>query len=241
MPVAGPLSVSFNDLGMAALHDCGDFWSIVLTPCPGEFPRVMEMDKGLERATLWLRRDDHYADFVIASMTRIFFSQHIAANGALMVHASVVGCGDAAYMFMGKSGTGKSTHSRLWLESFTGFTLINDDCPMICKGSDGTYLVCGTPWSGKTPCWRDVCLPLKGIAKLRQAPANSFLPLEGVDAFVALLPGMSVMTADRDLYSSASLTAVDIVARVPVGLLECLPCRSAARLCRRSFMTDRPK
>lgn len=235
LPQSEPLTESFNDLGRAAIHDGGDVWIIVLTPCPAEPPRVMEMDKNLQRAALRLLCNDPWADFVIDSMARIFFSQHIALRGSLIVHASAVSFGGGAYIFMGKSGTGKSTHSRLWTDNFDGCSLINDDCPMIRPDGMGAYEVCGTPWSGKTVCWRDVCSPLKGIARLRQAPVNSFIPLTGVDAFVAFLPGMSVMTADRELYAAASSTALDIVASVPVGRLDCLPDREAAEVSRRAF------
>lgn len=244
LPQSAPLSESFNDLGRAAIHRIPSGWSIVLTPCPGEAPRVMEIDAALTSATLWLHGDaDPFADFVIDSMTRIFFSQAVALTGALMVHASVVMCSDdgKAYMFMGRSGTGKSTHSRLWLDTFADCSLLNDDCPLIIPGpAAGRYTVCGTPWSGKTHCWRDASLPLGGIARLRQAPANSFRPLSGVEAFVAFIPGMSVMTADSALYSLASSTALDLTAAVPVGILSCLPDADAARLCRRSLEAMQP-
>lgn len=235
MPQTAALSVSFNDLGRAAIHDGGTVWSIVLTPRPGEEPRVMEMDKDLRSATLRLRPSDRYADFVVDSMTRIFFSQAVALTGAIITHASVVGCGARAYMFMGRSGTGKSTHSRLWLDAFGDCTLINDDCPLVIPESDGGYTVCGTPWSGKTPCWRDESRRLAGIARLRQAPFNRFSPISGVDAFVAFIPGMSVMTCASALYSQASGTALALTSAVPVAMLDCLPDRGAALVCRRGF------
>lgn len=235
MPRSVHLSESFNDLGRAAIHDEGTAWSIVLTPRPGQEPRVMLMAKDLRSATLRLRPADAYADFVIDSMARILFSQAVARTGALMVHASAVGTADRAYIFMGKSGTGKSTHTRLWLNAFADCELLNDDCPLIVPNADGSYSVCGTPWSGKTPCWRNAALPLAGIARLRQAPANSFRRLDGVEAFVAFIPGMSVMTADNALYSHASGTALALTAAVPVAQLDCLPDAAAAHLCRSSF------
>lgn len=235
MPQTAALSVSFNDLGRAAIHDCGSVWCIVLTPRPGEKPRIMEMDKDLRRATLRMRPADPYADFVVDSMTRIFFSQAVALSGAVLTHASVVGCGDRAYMFMGRSGTGKSTHSRLWLDAFNDCTLINDDCPLVIPEPDGGYTVCGTPWSGKTACWRDEARRLAGIARLRQAPFNRFTPITGVDAFVAFIPGMSVMTCAHALYSQASGTALALTDAVPVAILDCLPDPDAARICRSGF------
>lgn len=238
-PVQGggePLSVACNDLGTTALYADGDSWLIALTPCPGEAPRHMEMSRTYTAATLWLNGPaDPFATFVIDSMTRIFFSQYAASRNALILHASVVVCDGRAFMFMGKSGTGKSTHSRLWLENFPSCTLLNDDCPMIIAGDDDTFLACGTPWSGKTPCWRDLRFPLGGIARLRQAPVNRFIPLAGIDSFVALIPGMSVMTSDERLYSDASSTVLRLVSAVPTGILECLPDGVAARLCREAL------
>lgn len=233
-PAGRPLSVSYNDLGKASLHDAGTEWCVALTPCPGQYPRLMHIDKGLRRAVIGLRADDSYADFVIDSMSRIFFSQFAASCGAIMVHASVVGCDSRAFLFMGKSGTGKSTHSRLWTETFTGCTLLNDDCPLITADDRG-ILVHGTPWSGKTPCWRKASLPLGGIARLRQAPVNRFTPLSGIEAFVAFIPGMSVMTSDKNLYSAASSTALTILDLTNTGILECLPDSDAAVTCRKAL------
>ena len=91
LPSSEPLSVSYNDLGKASLYEADDAWCIALTPRPGEEPRLMYIDKALTRATLWLHDADPYADFVIDSMTRIFFSQYAATRGGILLHASVVG------------------------------------------------------------------------------------------------------------------------------------------------------
>lgn len=237
LPDAEPLSVSYNDLGRAALYRIGSFWCVAVTPCPGEYPRLMTIDPSLHEATLTLDPADPYGNFTLDSMTRILFSQFAASEGALMLHASAVAVDGRAYLFMGSSGTGKSTHSRLWLREFPGSKLLNDDCPLVVPDPAGTgrFLVSGTPWSGKTPCWKNVALPLGGIARLRQAPANSFTPLSGIEAFIAFIPGMSVMTSDAALYSLASSTALTLLDTVPAGILSCLPDREAARLCHSSL------
>ena len=63
---------------------------------------------------------------------------------------------------MGKSGTGKSTHSRLWLENVPGATLLNDDNPIVRLTLVGA-IVYGSPWSGKTPCYKNESAPLAGV------------------------------------------------------------------------------
>lgn len=239
LPESKPLSATYNDLGLASLYDAGSHWCIALTPRPDEAPRLMMMDKDLCHASLWLDPADPFAAFVIDSMCRIFFSQYAATRCALMVHASVIAASGLAFLFMGKSGTGKSTHSRLWLECFSDADLLNDDCPMIETRPDGSFAVCGTPWSGKTPCWKQLSVPLGGIVRLRQALVNRFTPLAGVEAFVAFIPGMSVMTSDSSLYAEASTFALRLLDSVPVGILDCRPDRQAALLCRRSLSRPR--
>lgn len=229
------LSTSFNDLGEASLYDAGRCWAVALVPEPGDAPRIMTMSKDLRQATVWLREDDPRYDFVMDSMTRIFFSQYAATRRSLMLHASVVELDGKAYVFMGRSGIGKSTHSRLWAETFPGCRLLNDDCPLVVGGADGRFMVSGTPWSGKTPCFRNQMRPVAGIVQLRQAPANRFVPLEGISAFVSFIPGMSVMTPARELYSVATSTALELLDSVTTGILECRPDSEAARVCRHAL------
>lgn len=230
-----PLSTSCNDVGKASLYHDGDRWLVSLIPGPGQQPRIMTIDRDLRHACVNLQNDDPYAGFVIDSMARILFSQYAASRGSLMLHASVVECGDRAYLFMGKSGTGKSTHSRLWIDNFSGCTLLNDDCPLVTASGDEAFHACGTPWSGKTPCWRNARYEVGGIARISRASVNRFIPTEGIEAFVSFIPGMSVMTSDRELYSDASSTALRLLGSVTTGILECRPDAEAATVCRRAF------
>lgn len=235
LPDSEALSTSANDLGRVSLYGCADGWIVALTPAWGECPRIMKMDKGIQEATLWLDDSDPHYDFVIDSMTRIFFSQYIASHRGLMIHASVVELDGKGYIFMGESGIGKSTHSRLWTSIFGSCTLLNDDCPLIMEHPDGSFTVSGTPWSGKTPCYLNRTCRVAGISRLRQAPSNRFIPLDGIEAFVSFIPGMSVMTAAQELYSEAVSTALNLLGSVPFGILECRPDARAARVCRRAL------
>ena len=94
-------------------------------------------------------------------------------------------------MFLGPSGTGKSTHARLWLQYIDGTELVNDDNPVVRIYQDGAATVFGSPWSGKTPCYRNVRYPLGGIVMLSQAPYNKIHRLGGLQAYIALVPSIS--------------------------------------------------
>ena len=89
----------------------------------------------------------------------------------------------------------------------------------------------GTPWSGKTPCYRNLSYPIGGMVRLSQAPANRFVRRREVDAFVVLYPGCSVITDDERLNGALCDTLARLTERVTVGTLECLPDEAAARLC----------
>ena len=66
-----------------------------------------------------------------------------------LFHGSCVAVDGAAYCFTAKSGTGKSTHTRLWREMpGERAVMINDDKPLI-RIRDGQATVFGTPWDGK--------------------------------------------------------------------------------------------
>ena len=94
-------------------------------------------------------------------------------------------------MFLGHSGTGKSTHSSLWLKYIQGTALVNDDNPVVRVLEDGEVRVYGSPWSGKTPCYRNVSYPVGAIVKLDQAPYNEIQPLKGIRAYAAVVPSIS--------------------------------------------------
>ena len=67
--------------------------------------------------------------FAVDNALMLMFALASAPFDTLEIHSSVTVCDGAGYAFLGKSGTGKSTHSRLWREHIPGSTLLNDDNP----------------------------------------------------------------------------------------------------------------
>ena len=91
---------------------------------------------------------------------------------------------DKGFLFLGKSGTGKSTHCKLWLNNFEDADLLNDDNPALRILPDGKVYVYGTPWSGKTPCYRPLRRLAGGFLRLEQAPKNEISRLHPVHALL---------------------------------------------------------
>lgn len=146
------------------------------------------------------------------------------------VHSSAIVCNGRAVLFLGESGTGKSTHTRLWRENIAGAVLLNDDSPFI-GFVDGRATAFGAPWSGKTPCYKQEHYPIAAIVRLSQAPHNAIRPLRSVHAIGALLPSLTpAFGYDDELQDRMLATLSRIISQVPVYHLECLPDAAAARL-----------
>lgn len=223
-----------NDMGHTRVFRVGDGYRIEVRYGRGAAPHIVETDREFRFARAYIRREDRYAGQALCSMLRIVFAQAVLPYGALSMHASTVVNGGKGFLFMGKSGTGKSTHSRLWQDAIEGTLLLNDDNPIVRILGDRT-VVYGSPWSGKTPCYRNESAPVAGIVRLAQAPHNRFRALEDVEAFGALLPGCSVLRQDKHLHDALCCTLVALAETVRVGELECLPDADAARLCREAI------
>ncbi len=152
-------------------------------------------------------------------------------DGKLMLHGSCIVKDGEAVLFLGESGTGKSTHTRLWREHIAQSQLLNDDGPIISVEKDGKVWIYGSPWSGKTPCYRSERYPLKACVRLSQAPTNEIKHLSVLQAYAALHPSCPAAFAyDRVLYDMQSATLGRVLESVPCYHLACLPNAEAAKL-----------
>ena len=131
-------------------------------------------------------------------------------------------------LFLGESGTGKSTHTRLWLKYIPDSHLLNDDCPVLAV-ENGEAVVYGSPWSGKTHCYHQLRFPLAAAVRLSQAPFNKIHKLSVVESFSSLHPSCPPALAQDDRYQDYMLDMLsDVLSTVPVFHLECLPDEAAA-------------
>jgi hypothetical protein len=176
------------------------------------FTRTEDVPAGWIRLAVWT-----------AFGTAAVFRQTVAVHTSVIVHKG------KAILFLGESGTGKSTHTRLWLQHVPETELLNDDSPFLRV--DGSIRVYGSPWSGKTPCYRSISAPVAAIVRLRQAPANSIRRLRTLEAIGALLPSCPPQFAyDEALSAKIHDIVSETVKQIPVYMLDCLPDKEAALL-----------
>lgn len=166
----------------------------------------------------------------------MIFGMAIAPHGAIAIHSSTIVYREGAALFLGESGTGKSTHTRLWREHIAGAELLNDDSPILRIEGDRA-MVYGSPWSGKTPCYRKECYPIRGLVRLAQAPHNRIERLGVLKAFGALLPSCPPSFChEARLNDALCATLSHLIALAPVYRLECLPDREAVELSSQTLM-----
>ncbi len=90
----------------------------------------------------------------------------------ILFHGSVIAIDGIGYLFTAKSGTGKSTHTRLWRDLFgERAIMVNDDKPLI-KVSESGIIVYGTPWDGKHRLSTNISVPLKSVCVLERSEEN---------------------------------------------------------------------
>ena len=160
----------------------------------------------------------------------IMFGIVMAPLGAIAIHSSVVVKDGEAVLCLGESGTGKSTHTRLWRENIEGARLLNDDSPII-RMEKGRCIVYGSPWSGKTHCYVNKCVPVRALLRLSQAPHNKIRRQPPLLAIGAILPSCPPAFAyDTELQDAICNTVSEVLSTTAVYHLECLPDAAAAQL-----------
>ncbi len=162
-----------------------------------------------------------------------FYTQILAHKG-MMLHASCVVVDDKAYLFSAPSGTGKSTHTELWLKLFPNQAyILNDDKPAL-RFEDGVWYAYGTPWSGKNDINRNTRIPVAGIAFLERSKENSIEHLSGSNAITEILN--QTLRPLHPFYRVCVLENLNnLISRVPIWKLKCNTDLSAAMVSYRAM------
>lgn len=224
----GDFECGAADFGVYRLADGA--YQMLISPPGGDYCGLLQTAPDFSTATIATRGDDGWRTFAVNNALMLMYAFASAETGTLLVHASVIKNDGKGYLFLGKSGTGKSTHSSLWLKHIAGSELLNDDNPVVRVDEDGAT-VYGSPWSGKTPCYKNDSAKIGAFVQIKQEPENRIKRNQPLQAFAVLLPSMSSMKWDKHVYGGVCDGVAQLVEKVPLYTLGCRPDKEAAEVC----------
>ncbi len=204
-----------------------DFCKDYLSDQDPEYEIVIgEEDLYFERSMDELNSSDRYLE-VLAVYRKI--AEEIIDKDVILFHSSALELDGDAYVFSAPSGTGKSTHSRLWMEYFKDrdIHMINDDKPLL-KVSDQIRIY-GTPWMGKDRLGENISAQVKAICFINQGKVNRIRRMNRNDA-VARLIRQTYRPKDKDKLAKTMVLLNELNNRIPIYEMDCDISMDAVRM-----------
>ncbi len=183
--------------------------------------------------------DNFYISSSFNNAMILSYITYTLPRNTLLLHASAILKDGRAHLFIGKSGTGKSTHSRMWQEAFEDAELLNDDHPVVRCHASGEVVAYGSPWSGKTPCYRNLSAPLAAIVRIKRADYNRLNRLTPIRGYASIMTSCSGVQWSPELSTAKARSLESIITAVGCYEMECLPNNDAARCCYESICAER--
>lgn len=160
---------------------------------------------------------------------RDLFAKKLLNFNGIVLHCSSVVFEGKAYLFSAPSGTGKSTHTKLWLEQFCDKAyILNDDKPAIRILEDSIYAY-GTPWCGSSDINTNSKAKLQGICFIKRDDNNWIKPLDSKTSTFRLLHA-SLINLERDDMIKEMDIIDKIINRIPIYEMGCTPTIEAAKM-----------
>lgn len=217
------------------VYRLSDGYKVVISTVEGRLASAMKTNADFSECIVSLFGDEDDQRFGLGNAMMIAFAFAAAYYNVVLMHASVTMNKGYGYLFLGKSGTGKSTHSKLWRQYIEGSDLLNDDNPAVRAFDDGRVVVYGTPWSGKTPCYRNLQMPVGAYVRLEQYPENIIRQESRLETFASVLSSCSTMVWDKPSYDHITNTVSQIASKVSAYYLRCRADEEAALLSYRTI------
>jgi hypothetical protein len=172
-----------------------------------------------------------FPDFYLESLAlfRKLCDYILDKKQGIIFHSSAIMVDGNAYLFTAPSGTGKSTHTRLWRELLGDrAVMINDDKPII-RYIDGEFYVYGTPWNGKHQLDTNTRAKIKGICQIYQAKENVIEKVSPSDMLMTVL-NQTIRPTEVDKFDKLIDLIDKLLSKVDLYKLGCNISLDAARL-----------
>ena len=205
-------------------------------PADFEIKVTPEMIARERAASLEVAASDGYCESIAAYRE---IARRLPDFNALLFHAAVIEIGGRAIAFTARSGTGKSTHIRLWRRVYgERVGIVNGDKPILRFGDDGVLRAYGTPWAGKEGWHRNIGVPLSAIVVLERGATDRIEELSKGDAATRLLS--QILLGDEPSEVLAALDMLDrVLSKTDTKILYCTPTEDAARVAYAAIIGER--
>ncbi|MBO5898914.1 MAG: hypothetical protein J6R04_07875 [Clostridia bacterium] len=152
---------------------------------------------------------------------------------AFVLHAALLEYRGRGYAIVAPRGVGKSTHAKLWMDTFgKDVRVINGDKPIVRLGKDGRFYAYGTPWCGKEGWGENAVVPLSAICLLERGEHDAVRALSEREYLEGVI-GQVVFPAARSTMSQSARLLAGMIRRVPAIAAKCTVNEQAARtVCR---------
>ncbi len=184
-----PIGVTVHHLekdGFFQDYICSDspLFSVTVTPPDIEYERVQSSKRLMADGQL----PNIFSEKPLEALSVLRkVANRIFDYDVILFHSSILAVDGRAYLFAAPSGTGKTTHSRLWLQLLPQAHILNGDKPFLKVEADGRVMACGTPWRGKERYGVNEILPLEAICLLERDTVNHIQPVTFSEALDALI------------------------------------------------------
>lgn len=153
----------------------------------------------------------------------------LLTDDTILFHGSCISVDGEGYLFTAKSGTGKSTHTRLWRKTFgSRAVMVNDDKPLLKIGESGVTAF-GTPWDGKHRLSNNISVPLKAVCILERGEQNGIQRITPGEAYPMLLQQVNRPRDPQPMLKTLQLLDV-LISTVGLYRLRCNMEPEAARI-----------
>ena len=166
----------------------------------------------------WPMSEERAAYMEMLALYRKIAEAFLTRNIFLM-HGAVLSAGGAGVMFTAPSGTGKTTHCRLWMKHIRGCHMVNGDKPLVQVGTDGV-MAYGTPWYGKEHMGCNEQVPLRAVCYVKRSEENRLTRVSSSAVWTLLLKQVYFPKDAQGIQQTIALFN-QFCAKVPVYLLEC--------------------
>lgn len=163
------------------------------------------------------QKSDNYIEII---MTLLKIADELPDRNKFLMHGALVAWKRAGYIFTAPSGTGKTTHVRLWEKYLGSYAeIINGDKPIL-EVKEDEIVAYGTPWAGKERLQKNTCVPVRGICFLRQSEINTIHKLSKKEALLLLLPQIYIMSDSQKAGKTLELFS-EVLERIPIYEFRC--------------------